>query len=57
MKFATAAAINLSRMWAWWSNVPLGKTRVSRFACVDVVSNRPCNNRSLISIDKTNDNY
>jgi transposase len=29
---ATAAAINLSRMWAWWSDVPLGKTRVSRFA-------------------------
>ncbi|NEU80291.1 IS1182 family transposase [Nostoc sp. UIC 10630] len=31
---ATAAAINLSRMWAWWSNVPIGKTRVSRFAAL-----------------------
>ena len=31
---ATATAINLSRMWAWWSDVPIGKTRVSRFAAL-----------------------
>lgn len=31
---ATVAAINLSRIWAWWSHVPIGKTRVSRFAAL-----------------------
>lgn len=29
---ATAAAINLSRMWDWWQDVPRSQTRVSRFA-------------------------
>ena len=28
----TAAAINLSRMWDWWQDVPRSQTRVSRFA-------------------------
>ena len=27
----TAAAINLSRMWDWWQDVPRSQTRVSRF--------------------------
>lgn len=29
---ATAAAINLDRLVAWFDNVPRGKTRTSRFA-------------------------
>lgn len=28
---ATAAAINLARMWAWWQRIPLAYTRLSRF--------------------------
>lgn len=31
---ATAAAINLARMWAWWQRIPLASTRVSRFAAL-----------------------
>ncbi|MEG4053620.1 MULTISPECIES: transposase, partial [unclassified Microcoleus] len=30
----TAAAMNLSRMWAFWRDIPIGKTRVSRFAAL-----------------------
>ena len=29
---ATAAAMNLDRLEAWFGNIPLGKTRTSRFA-------------------------
>jgi transposase len=29
---ATAAAINLDRLGAWFDNLPLSKTRTSRFA-------------------------
>ncbi len=29
---ATAAAMNLDRLEAWFNNIPLGKTRISRFA-------------------------
>ena len=29
---ATAAAINLNRLFAWWQEIPVAKTRVSRFA-------------------------
>jgi transposase len=29
---ATAAAINLDRLGAWFDNLPLAKTRTSRFA-------------------------
>jgi len=31
---ATAAAINLSRLMNWWSNVPKAKTRISSFAAL-----------------------
>ncbi|WP_333064096.1 hypothetical protein [Microcoleus sp. Pol7_B1] len=27
----TAAAMNISRMWAFWRNIPIGLTRVSSF--------------------------
>ena len=30
----TAAAMNLSRMWAFWRNIPIGLTRVSRFSAL-----------------------
>lgn len=30
--FATAVAINLSRMWDWWQGISPSPTRVSRFA-------------------------
>ncbi|WP_293355879.1 MULTISPECIES: transposase, partial [unclassified Microcoleus] len=30
----TAAAMNLSRMWAFWRDIPIGKTRISRFAAL-----------------------
>jgi transposase len=33
---ATACAINLSRLMAWFQQVPQAKTRISRFAAVDV---------------------
>jgi len=33
---ATACAINLSRFMAWFQQVPKAKTRISRFAAVDV---------------------
>ena len=30
----TAAAMNLSRMWAFWRHIPIGLTRVSRFSAL-----------------------
>lgn len=30
----TAAAMNLSRMWAFWCNIPIGLTRVSSFSAL-----------------------
>lgn len=33
---ATACAINLSRLMAWFQQVPKAKTRISRFAALDV---------------------
>ncbi|WP_417063862.1 transposase [Kamptonema animale] len=30
----TAAAMNLSRMWAFWRNIPIGLTRVSNFSAL-----------------------
>ena len=30
----TAAAINLQRLWAWWTETPLAQTRRSAFAAL-----------------------
>ncbi|WP_442933138.1 transposase [Microcoleus sp. herbarium12] len=30
----TAAAMNLSRMWAFWRNIPIGLTRASGFSAL-----------------------